>query len=256
MNDFLDKIRKSVLERVTNIQINPSERLVIKDFCAIFNTSPAIIAEVKLHSPSLGAIYNGCLSALEIATGYIQNGAHALSVLTEPNYFKGNIQTLKDIHQLHPDCPLLLKDFVISTIQIQQAYFAGASAVLLIVAFLSADLLKDLYNYTQSLGLTALIEVHNEEELNIALSLKPKLIGINNRNLKTLKIDTKISKSLIKYVPDDVLVVCESGIRSAEEIKNMHALSFDGFLIGSHFMQSNRPQDALSALLKGVNYAR
>jgi len=257
MNHFLDEMNACVNERVKTMSVDEQEPMVVPSFCELFyqSTRPVIIAEIKFSSPSLGVIYHGDLSAVAIARQYRQQGAHAISIVTEPHFFKGTVQTVVDVHKQLPDCPLLFKDFILTPIQIKQAQRVGASAVLLIVGFLDESQLRVLYEYAVSLGLTPLIEVHNAEELEVALAMTPQMIGINNRNLKTMTLDLHVSKTLIQQVPDDVLVVCESGMTCAKDINAMRDLGCDGFLIGSHLMRSANPGDALRKLLQGVVYA-
>ncbi len=257
MSHFLDKIRSHVLTRVERIKIEEEVVVNSLDFCTIFRNqkSPVIISEVKFASPSRGVIYHGDLNHVQIAEQYMANEASALSVLTEPDYFKGDIHFIRDIREALPTSPLLLKDFVLAPVQIQQARVCGANAVLLIVGFMEQSLLTDLYAFAVSLGLTPLVEVHDDDELERALMLHPKIIGVNNRNLKTLSIDLETSRRLIQQIPDDVFAVCESGITTAAEIDAMMAIGFDGFLIGSHMMQTNYPGEALGELLKGSYHA-
>lgn len=259
MSHFLDDMRQRVLARVKQIHIEGVEKdIVPSDFCQIFKNkkSPVVISEIKFASPSRGHIYHGSLNHIQIAERYMSYGASALSVLTEPNFFKGEIQYIRDIRAALPNCPILLKDFVLSPVQIKQAQVFGANAILLIVAFLEPSLLRDLYDDAVSLGLTPLIEVHDEAELEQALMLKPKMIGVNNRNLKTMAIDLDPSRRLIRQIPDDVLTVCESGIATQADIEEMTERGFDGFLIGSHMMQTNDPGQALSTLLHRESHAR
>ena len=257
MRYFLDEIRAHVLKRVANMKVEARNENSPSDFCSIFKdrSSPVIISEVKFASPSRGAIYHGDLNPVQIAKEYLQHGAGALSVLTEPDFFKGDIDYIRQIRAAIPSAPILLKDFVLAPIQIQQAHVFGANAVLLIVGFLEQALLHELYAYAISLGLTPLIEVHDADELERALSLNPKIIGVNNRNLQTLMIDLETSRTLIQLIPDDVFAVCESGITSLAEIQSMTALGFDGFLIGSHMMQTNHPGKALQDLLREPSHA-
>jgi indole-3-glycerol phosphate synthase len=258
MSDFLQEMKAHVLARVELMHVdNDAVMPEPIDFCNVFKhaTSPVIISEVKLASPSRGVIYQGDLSPVQIAEEYRKFGANALSVLTEPTFFKGDIETIRQIRTKLPDCPILLKDFVLAPIQIKQARAYGASAVLLIVGFLEPSVLRELYDYAMSLGLTPLVEVHDADELSVALALNPRVIGINNRNLKTLKIDLDTSRQLIQRIPDPIYTVCESGIGSLKEMNAMVAKGFDGFLIGSHFMQTNHPGEALGELLKGGEHA-
>lgn len=258
MSDFLNEMRSHVLMRVERMTVESDESVYPSDFCKIFQTqrSPVIISEVKFASPSRGVIYHGNLSPVQIAEQYMAHGANALSVLTEPDYFKGDVAYIREIREVLPASPILLKDFVLAPIQIKQAHAFGANAVLLIVGFMEQSLLSDLYAYAVSLGLTPLVEVHDEEELDRALMLHPSIIGVNNRNLKTMAIDLETSRLLIQRIPEDVFAVCESGITTSFEIDAMTALGFDGFLIGSHLMQTNYPGDALGKLLNGLHHAR
>ncbi len=252
MNDFLAVMRVEVLKRVKQMTqpLDVASKQV--DFCSIFQdkSAPVIIAEIKLASPSQGRIYPGSLNPVQLAKSYYSHGARALSVLTEPYFFKGDIQYIRQIRSALPLCPILLKDFILHPIQIKQAQVFGASAVLLIVAFLTPVLLQELYTYAVSLNLTPLIEVHDAEELALASQLKPKVIGINNRNLRSLSVDLQTSYQLIQLMPETVFAVCESGISTHSQIKAMLAAGFDGLLIGSQMMQSPQPGQALGALLK------
>lgn len=252
MNNFIQTIKASVCSRAHSIQIEANLIPNTLNFCDIFqsSTSPAIIAEIKFASPSRGRIYQGNLSPVTIAGDYLSHGASALSILTEPEYFQGNIESIRAVRQAYPEAHILLKDFVLSKAQIAQGLLYGANAVLLIVAFLNPTLLKSLYDYTLSLGLTPLIEVHNLAELETALTLKPKLIGINHRDLSTLTIDLGISDTLIKSIPNDVFVIAESGIETKVDLNTMRYRGVDGCLIGSRFMKEKYPGHALQQLLE------
>jgi indole-3-glycerol phosphate synthase len=254
MNNFIQAIKTSVRSRADSIQVEANLRPNTLDFCDIFQpaTRPAIIAEIKFASPSRGRIYPGNLDALRIAGDYLSHGASALSILTEPDYFQGNIETIRAVRKAYPTAPILLKDFVLSKAQIAQGLLYGANAVLLIVAFLNPKLLKSLYEYTLSLGLTPLIEVHDAAELKTALELKPKLVGINHRNLSTLAIDLDISERLIQSIPKGIFVIAESGIETKADLNTMVSRGVDGCLIGSSFMQEENPGLALQRLLGGA----
>jgi len=257
MNNFLDKLRPLIIDRVKNIKeqdfnINESSIHDI-DFLDIFKQKqPVIIAEIKFASPSSGIIYKGNLDPIAIAGSYLKNGASAISVLAEPHYFKGNIEYIRDIRNAYPHCNILLKDFVLDEKQIIQGKKYGANAVLLIAAFLKPNELKRLYDFALDLNIASFIEVNNIEELNYTLELNPKLIGINNRNLKSLNIDLATSRSMINQIPDSTYVICASGIYQSKDIKEMIALGFDGFLIGSSLMESEDPGLALKKLLAGI----
>ncbi|MDF3055124.1 MAG: trpC 2 [Gammaproteobacteria bacterium] len=253
MHNFLDNIKQSVIERVTSLPKFHHTPLNTLDFCDIFKNKnePTFITEIKFASPSLGKIYKGTLDHIAIANEYLSNGASALSVLAEPHYFKGDITYIENIRHTFPQAHILLKDFILSKKQIAQGLASGANAILLIVAFLDKTILTELHEYAISLGLTPIIEVHNLEELQIALTLSPRIIGINNRNLKTLNISLDISRELIKHIPNECYAICESGIDNKIEIDKMRALGFDGFLIGSSLMKHAHPGEALKNMLNG-----
>ena len=258
MSNFLDKIKQNIQLRADNISTSSDLKPNSLDFCQIFMkpVSPVIIAEIKFASPSLGRIYHGQLEVTQIAKSYLHSRASALSILTEPNYFAGNIEYINEVHKAIPNAHILLKDFVLSKTQIAQGLEYGANAILLIVAFLSGDDLKKLYEYAISLNLTPIIEVHDLQELEIALALNPKIIGINNRNLQTLKIDLDTSRNLIKYIPKHIYAICESGIESKDQMEEMQKLGFSGFLVGTSFMKENDPGQALENILLGNVNAR
>ena len=214
---------------------------------------PNIIAEIKYKSPR-GKVYNGDLSTLEIAKSYADAGARAISILSEPHYFDGDALRIKEVHQVIPDIPILMKDFILSEKQLRQARFFGASAALLIVDFLSKSELHDLYYCCLSLNMTPLIEIHDFTGLEIALELEPRVIGINHRDLKTMTIDRLKAKKLLPYIPKNIHVVAESGISSSSEMISLQRLGCHGFLIGSYLMQHNDPGVALSRLIQGVSH--
>jgi indole-3-glycerol phosphate synthase len=258
MSDFLAKIKTNVQARAESISVASNLKHNNLDFCQIFSGSndPVIIAEIKFASPSRGRIYHGELEHIAIAKEYLNNGASALSILAEPDYFAGNVEYISDVRKTLPHAHILLKDFILTKAQIAQGLEYGANAVLLIVAFLSKKVLVELHEYAVSLGLTPIIEVHDMAELEVALELGPKVIGINNRNLKTLKIDLNTSRELIKFIPKHIYAICESGIKNNSEIEAMQKLGFSGFLIGSHFMEKKNPGKALGDMLLGAKNAR
>lgn len=254
MHNFLKTIYESTQQRIQSLDLTTlceqaSHARTPQNFLNIFKLHPfPIIAEIKFASPSAGVIFADA-TALEVAQQYLSNGAAALSILTEPEYFKGDIAYLQQVRSKHPDTYLLMKDFVLSEKQLLQARVAGADAILLIVAFISAADLEFLYHKALELKLTPLIEVHNEEELTTALKLKPQLIGINNRDLRSLKINLSHSNTLITQIPKDVIAISESGITQSEQLVHLKQLGFQGFLIGSHFMKTGLPGTALKNLL-------
>ncbi|MCD6255780.1 MAG: indole-3-glycerol phosphate synthase TrpC [Deltaproteobacteria bacterium] len=196
----------------------------------------SIIAEIKRASPSLGPI-RPSLEPGRIASIYEKNGAAAISVLTERHFFKGDIDYLPLIKK-EVSLPILRKDFIIDSYQVYESNIYGADAILLIVSILPPDLLKDLIVLTNELGMEALVEVHNREELEKAILAGADIIGVNNRDLKTLKIDLNTSLELIKYIPQEKVTVVESGINTKEELLTLEEAGFDAALIGTALMKA------------------
>lgn len=238
----LDKICKKLKE-------NPRK---IKDFVGVIegkivNKQVAIISEVKKASPSKGVIRED-FDPVKIAKIYADNGAACISVLTDEKYFMGKSQYLSQIRQ-EVDLPILRKDFIVDAYQIYEAKLMGADAILLIMAMIDLKTALEFERVAHKIGLSVLVEVHNKEELDLALQLKTKLIGINNRNLKTLKVDINTSKELVKFIPNERIVVCESGITSKENILDMKLSNINTFLIGESLMRQNDIALALQKLL-------
>jgi len=213
---------------------------------AFINQEINIISEIKFASPSEGEIAKP--EPLKVAEAYLANGAKALSVLTEPNYFKGNINYIAQIREKFPQANILMKDFVIDEYQLLKARVYGADAVLLIVALLGNQL-KNFLDKAKELGLTALVEVHNQEEMKIALEANADFIGVNNRNLKDMTISLKTSESLIKFKKPETIFISESGLKNKTDLANLQSLGYQGFLIGTSFMKTDDPGKALASLL-------
>lgn len=197
----------------------------------------SIIGELKKASPSKGVIDESFdyLSILEV----YNKSVDAISVLTEEDYFLGKKEYLIQVKK-NTNLPVLRKDFIINKKQILESYFLGADAILLIVSILSDTSLKSFYDYASSLDLDVIIEVHNAAELERALKINPKIIGINNRNLKNFTVDLETTLRLKEMIPKNILVVSESGIKSGDDIKRIGKV--DGVLIGESFMRSKRKQ--------------
>ena len=211
-------------------------------------SSPAVIAEIKKASPSKGLI-RADFQPTEIAKSYQDGGANCLSVLTDEQFFQGADRYLVEARAA-VELPVLRKDFVIDAYQITEARALGADCVLLIVAALDIMTLTNLYQHARNLGLDVLIEVHNRAELDAALSLRPSMIGINNRNLKTFDVSLDATFELLEATPDDVLVVTESGIHSAEDVSQMTSRGVYAFLVGEAFMRAPDPGEALHTLFR------
>jgi len=211
----------------------------------------AVIAEVKKASPSKGVIRPD-FHPEQIAESYAAAGATCLSVLTDEQYFQGSDSYLSEIRKA-VTLPLLRKDFIVDPWQIPESRCIGADCILLIVAALDASQLKDYYDAAGNIGLDVLIEVHDALELETALALEPSLIGINNRNLKTFETSLENTFRLLPGIPDDVLVVTESGIHTREHVQAMHDHGVHAFLVGEAFMKAPDPGAALLTLFSGRN---
>ena len=209
-----------------------------------------VIAECKRRSPSKGVLRQ-TYDPVAIAAGYAQAGAAAISVLTEPTFFDGALEHLAAVRKA-VSIPLLRKDFVVSEYQLYEARANGADAVLLIVAALSASDLESLLAAARRVGLDTLVEVHDARELEIALAVGADVIGVNNRNLRTLTVDVGLSERLIDRMPAGSVGISESGLKSADDIARLRALGYRGFLIGERFMVEPDPGAALAALLSQV----
>lgn len=210
-----------------------------------FGTHPSLIAELKRASPSKGLLAPH-LDLFQVADIYTQNGASAISVLTDEKFFMGNLSTLRELraHNLTPDTshvtPLLRKDFIIHETQIYEARANGADAILLIAAALTDDtLFADLHACALSLGLTALVEVHDEAETERALKIPNlKLIGINNRSLATFEVSLETTEKLRPMIPSEIAVVAESGIFTASDVERLAKANVDAILVGEALVTS------------------
>ncbi len=211
--------------------------------------TPTLIAEVKKASPSAGVIAAD-FDPVRQAAAYVEAGAHALSVLTDEQYFQGSLRHLTAIRGV-VSLPLLRKDFTISPLQIYEAIVCGADAILLIVAALDDDLLHRLYHEARDLQLDVLVEVHNIGEMDRALDLGADIIGINNRNLKTFQVDLAATEELAGEIPADCLGITESGIKTAADVALSRACGIDCFLIGETLMRSGDPAEKVIELFGG-----
>jgi indole-3-glycerol phosphate synthase len=206
-----------------------------------------VIAECKRRSPSRGVL-RAAYDPVAIATGYAAAGAAALSVLTEPMFFDGSLDHLVRVRKA-VDLPLLRKDFIVEPYQLLEAAAAGADAVLLIVAALADHELAALARQADALGMATLVEVHTGEELDRALAAGATIVGVNNRNLRTLAVDVDLSEQLASRIPPSVIAVSESGLKSAADLARLSALGYRAFLMGERFITTPDPGVALAALL-------
>lgn len=260
MSQFLEKIAQRTRARVarekSGLPLVELRRRAeasprpARDFVGAF-AGPGIhvIAEIKRASPSEGAIAP-LADPVRVAQGYLKGGARALSVLTEPEFFGGELEFIARIRAAEPEALILRKDFLLDEYQLLQARAAGANAVLLIVALLEPGLLRALHAQALELGLAALIEVHDEREMGSLEGLGARLVGVNNRDLKTLRISLETSGRLRPLAPKGARLIAESGLSSGADLRRLRAGGFDGFLIGTAFMRSPDPGAALAKLLE------
>lgn len=212
------------------------------------NDKIGIIAEYKRASPSKGMI-NEDVDPAEQAIQYETSGASAISVLTDTPFFKGTIKDLKRVREA-VNIPILCKDFIIDPIQIDRAKAAGANMVLLIAAALDDTALKTLYDYASSLDVEVLCEVHNEEEMERVMKIDAKIIGINNRDLNTFKVDLKTTNRLANMVKDkDVILISESGIEDASDVSSVKAAGASAILVGETLMRAASVTEKMNELM-------
>ncbi len=192
---------------------------------------PRLIAEVKHASPSRGLLIRD-FDPVRLAKLYRENGAAAISVLTDERYFQGSLTDLVSVSSLEPRLPILRKDFIFSSYQIYEARASGASAILLIVAMLEENLIRDLHLLAANLGLGILVETHSRAEVETALGIGAKLIGVNNRNLHDLSVNMQTTYEVRSYVPPEICIVAESGIHTRADVERLNEIGIDAILVG------------------------
>ena len=260
MSNILDKIvavkREEVAAAIQRkslavVRADAESRVLTRDFVGALKAKiaagkPAVIAEIKKASPSKGVLREDFIPA-DIAQSYAEHGAACLSVLTDVQFFQGEVDYLK---QARASCqlPVLRKDFMVDPYQIYESRAMGADCILLIAACLDDAQMKDLEAIARSLDMAVLVEVHDGAELERALRLKTPLIGINNRNLRTFEVTLDTTLSLKGQVPADRLLVTESGILTRDDVLRMGAAGVNAFLVGEAFMRASDPGEALAAL--------
>ena len=262
MTDILEKIVAVKREEVAatlarkslaTVRFDAESRVLTRDFVAAMRAKiaagrAAVIAEIKKASPSKGVLRKDFIPA-DIAQSYAEYGAACLSVLTDVQFFQGCVDYLK---QARASCqlPVLRKDFIIDAYQVYESRAMGADAILLIAACLDDAQMKDFEQIARSLDMAVLVEVHDAAELARALTLKTPLIGVNNRNLKTFEVSLDTTLSLMRDIPADRLLVCESGIHTRDDVLRMGAAGVNAFLVGEAFMRAEEPGEALAALFE------
>lgn len=220
----------------------------LRDFsAALARDGLNVIAELKPASPSRGVLREP-FAPVELATGLCDSGAAALSVLTEGEFFGGSLKNLRNARKAVA-VPVLRKDFIFDSWQIWETRASDADSFLLIVAALSDGLLRDLLALGREIGMEAVVEVHTAGELDRALAVKARIIGVNNRDLHTLTVNVQTSFDLIARIPDECIAVSESGLRSHDDLVKLRAAGFDAFLIGEQLMVAPDPGYALDSLL-------
>ena len=260
MSDILNKIvavkreevaASSRMRDLASLRREAEARRDVRDFAGALRSrvvagQAAVIAEVKKASPSKGVLREHFVPA-EIAASYARHGAACLSVLTDVQFFQGSAAYLQ---QAREACtlPVLRKDFMVDPYQVCEARAMGADCILLIAACLDDALMADLEAQAMALGMAVLVEVHDGAELDRALRLKTPLLGINNRNLRTFEVTLDTTLSLLPRVPDDRLLITESGILGAADVARMRAAEVHAFLVGEAFMRAPDPGAALAQL--------
>jgi indole-3-glycerol phosphate synthase len=256
---FLEKIAEIKKEEIRRRK-NPSfqkemEELISclpppRDFVgAISHHAPmAVIAEIKHASPSAGIIKEG-VDLRKLAFEYEKGGASAVSVLTEPHFFKGEITHLRQVKEM-TSLPVLQKDFIIDPFQIYEGRTSGADAVLLIAALLDREQLRDFVNLARSFSMTPLVEIHNEDDLEKTAGLGLSLIGVNNRDLRTLQVDLKTALRLKRKISPGIRVISESGVKGVQDVRLLKDAGIDGILVGETLMRSPDPSSKIRELLE------
>ena len=260
MSDILDKIvavkREEVAAALAKkslamVRADAESRVLTRDFegalrAKIAAGQAAVIAEIKKASPSKGVLRQEFIPA-DIAQSYAEHGAACLSVLTDKQFFQGSVDFLKQA-RASCDLPVLRKDFLIDVYQVYEARAMGADAILLIAACLDDAHMGEMEAVARSLDMAVLVEVHDRAELDRALKLKTRLVGINNRNLKTFEVSLQTTLDMLPSVPADRLLITESGILSADDVKRMREAHVNAFLVGEAFMRAAEPGEALAKL--------
>lgn len=265
MLNILQEIAERTMQRVAEAkkEITPAEMKKRAESCranvdfpfeaALKKKGLSFICEVKKASPSKGIIAED-FPYIQIAETYERAGADALSVLTEPYYFKGSNDYLREIRE-HSWLPILRKDFTVDEYMIYEAKVLGADAVLFICAILTDAQLAAYVQLAKSLGMSALVEAHDSVEVERALACKASIIGVNNRNLKDFSVDIENSVRLRKMVPEDIIFVSESGIKTPQDVQVLMENGTDAVLIGETLMRSGNVQETLAQMRKGKDNA-
>lgn len=218
---------------------------------SLLDSDTGIIAEFKRRSPSKGDIHPMAIAS-DVVKGYAANGAACCSILTDTAFFGGSLDDFAQARLAAPELPLLRKEFIIDRMQILEAAFYGANAVLLIASVLSTGELEEFTDYAHSLNLETLVELHGIDELDKAID-SADMIGVNNRNLTTFSTDLSMSAAMIAHLPENAVKIAESGLSDIEELKRLRDKGYRGFLIGESFMKHENPCLALKNFINGTH---
>lgn len=253
LDRIIDSTRQSVAQRKHQKPLNELKLAItpknkpkdLKDH--LLGDEIKLIAEVKRASPSRG-LFRSDLDVISLVQSYVQGGATAISVLTEPNFFLGSFADLDAVRKT-VDLPILCKDFILDTYQVYEACAHGADAILLIASILHRRDLKTLATLAHDLGMSALVEVHNEADIEKALASEPRIVGINNRNLTDFTTNLETSLRLRPLIPNTIAVVSESGIKSADDVSKLRTAGVDAILVGEALVTSPDPLTKIQGLL-------
>ncbi|PSM51283.1 indole-3-glycerol phosphate synthase [Campylobacter blaseri] len=246
--DLKDKKKKLPFDMLgRSLSSNPFSPRDVKSALKTTKDDPyKIIAEVKKASPSKGIIREK-FDPVDIAIAYEKGGANAFSILTEPHYFKGNLEYISLVRK-YTQIPILRKEFIVDEYQILEAFIYGADFILLIAAALSSKELKSLLEFSRRLGLEALVETHDKEDIKKAIFAGADIIGINHRNLQTFNMDMSLCERLIPLLPNGKIIVAESGISEHKQLVELHKMGVDAFLIGESFMRQDDVELAVRSI--------
>ncbi|HEX2901818.1 MAG TPA: indole-3-glycerol phosphate synthase TrpC [Jatrophihabitans sp.] len=253
LSDIVDGVREDVAARQAQVSLDAVKAAAhqapraLDAYAALCEPGVGVIAEIKRSSPSRGALADISAPA-ELAGHYQAGGARVISVLTEQRRFSGSLADLDEVRAA-VDIPVLRKDFIVSSYQVHEARAHGADLVLLIVAALEQNALIGLRERVESLGMTALVEVHDEDEASRALDAGARVIGVNARNLKTLQVDRSVFERIAPGLPSNVVKVAESGVRDAHDLITYAAAGADAVLVGEGLVTSGNPRQAVADLV-------
>ncbi|MEV0648710.1 indole-3-glycerol phosphate synthase TrpC [Phytomonospora sp. NPDC050363] len=253
LDEIVAGVQEELAQRVQRVSLDEIRELAaatppaIDALAALKAPGVGVIAEVKRSSPSKGQLAE-IPDPAELATEYASGGARAISVLTEKNYFKGSLDDL-DAVRAQVSIPVLRKDFIVSSYQVHEARAHGADLVLLIVAALDQNTLTGLLDRVESLGMTALVEIHTEEEADRALEAGAKVIGVNARDLHTLQVDRSVFERIAPGLPNNVVKIAESGVRDARDLIRYAGFGADAVLVGEGLVTKKSPRDAVADLV-------